>query len=158
VISLWRCFIRITNIFVSPFEANTNQPLCLYHFTIYEFKSWLEVILLMHQHIITLHSWLVHRLSASTLFFTLVMVPRSTRPSPSLSSSKPFSCYLHPITSHSWVTTYWTSIERIISSILWTLLECLLDITVKINQSLVWFSKKHIWTDSNMVKSIHDSS
>jgi hypothetical protein len=32
------------------------KPCDLYLFTIYEFKSWLQVTLLMHQHIITLHS------------------------------------------------------------------------------------------------------
>ena len=161
MISPWRCFIRITNIFVSPFEANTNRVCDLCHFTIYEFKSWLQVTLLMHQHVVTLHSWLVHRLSASTLFFHLShgtsvyksslglhlrLVPRS-----------PFLA-IFTLSSHSWVTSYWASIERIISSILWTLLECHLDITAKINQALVWFSYIHIWTNSNMVKPIHDSS
>jgi hypothetical protein len=68
----------ITNIFVSPFEANTNRAYDLNHFTIYELNSWIQVTLLMYQHNITLHNWLVHRLSASTLFFTLATVPQST--------------------------------------------------------------------------------
>jgi hypothetical protein len=115
----------------------------------------------MHQHIITLHSWLVHRLSASTLFFTLAMVPRSISKSLGLHLRMvPRSPFLAIFTlpSHSWVTLYWASIERIISLILWTLLGCHVDINAKINQSLVWFSYTHIWTNSNMVKSIHDSS
>jgi hypothetical protein len=32
------------------------KPYDLNHFTIYEFKSWMQVTLLMHQHNITLHS------------------------------------------------------------------------------------------------------
>jgi hypothetical protein len=43
-------------ILVSAFEANTNKTCDLNHFTIYEFNSWLQVTLLMHQHNITLHS------------------------------------------------------------------------------------------------------
>jgi hypothetical protein len=33
----------------------------------------------MHQHNITLHSWLVYRLTVNTLFFTLAMVPPKSR-------------------------------------------------------------------------------
>jgi len=32
------------------------KPCDLYHITLYEFKSWLQVTLLMHQHVVTLHS------------------------------------------------------------------------------------------------------
>jgi hypothetical protein len=84
---------------------------------------------------------MVPRSTSHLLILQLRLVPRS-----------PFLACLHPIKlSPSHISL------RIISSILWTLLECHLDMSVKINQALVWFSCKHICTNINMVKPIHDS-
>jgi len=85
---------------------------------------------------------------------TSVLKP-SLIPSPPLSPSKPFPCYLQlikPYSSHIILSIHWITI----SSISWSLLEYLLDINIKINQASVWLTR-HIWININMVKPIHGS-
>jgi len=112
--------------------------------------QWLQVIstnILILNTTWLLIAWLVPRSNASTLFFTLAMVPRSQAvafPSPSLSTSKPFPCYLHlikPYSSHIISSIHWIAI----SSILWSLLASFLDSNMVCSIKLQWLTERHIW-------------
>jgi hypothetical protein len=97
-------------------------------------------------------AWLVPGLNASALFFTLAMVPLSS----SHRLAFTFAKYLEALSLLS--SPYQDILKshhiehslKNISSIWWSLLECHLDMSVKINQASVWFSYKHIWTHINI--------
>ena len=114
--------------FVSSLWAISPWACDLNHFNTYEFNSWHQVTStndLILNTIWFLIAWLVPWLNASTLFFTLAMYlgrQAIACPSPPLSPSKPFPCYLHlikPYSSHIILSIHW----KTISSILWSLLE-----------------------------------
>jgi hypothetical protein len=78
------------------------------------FHLWHNNVLIIYT-IWLLIARLVRWLNASTLFFTLAMVPQSqaiTFHSPSLSPSKPFHYYLNPIEPSSSHITSWTNIKH----------------------------------------------
>jgi hypothetical protein len=90
--------------------------------------------------------WLVRQHLASILFFTLAMVPRSTSHLLVLHlrlvpRSRVFACI------HSIRLSPCHILLSIISSLLLSLMECHLDMSVKINQASVRFSQKHICTN-----------
>jgi hypothetical protein len=134
-LDLWPCFSTCL-------ELETTVSYDLNHLITYELNRWLQIT---SSNVVTFITvwlftiWLVCRYLASTLFFTLDMIPRSISHMFVLHHRLvPWSLFLaclHPIRlSPSHIAL------RIISSILWTLLECHLDMSVKINQALVWFS------------------
>jgi hypothetical protein len=138
-LDLWPCFFTFLEL-ATPMSYDLN------HLIIYELNLWLQitssnVVIFIIVGLFTI--WLVHRHLASTSFFILAMVPRSTSHllvlHLRLVPQNPFLACLHPIRlSPSHITLNIHS--KFISSILWMLIECDLDICVKINQVLVWFS------------------
>jgi hypothetical protein len=140
-IALWGVAIN----FVSSLWANTPWACDLNHFNTCEFNPWLQITFtndLILNTIWLLIAWLVPRLKASTLFFTLAMVPWSSShrlPFTSALSLEALPCYLHlimPYSSHIILSIHW----KTISLILWSLLEYLLDMNVEINQTSMWFT------------------
>ena len=139
-------FIKDAINFVSSLWVNIAWACDLNHFNICEFNPWLQVTSIKDfdpQHNMTPHSLIS---SSTQCKYSLLHLSHGTSvlkpsliPSPPLSPSKPFPCYLHlikPYSSHITLSIHWITI----SSISWSLLEYLLDINIEINQASVWLT------------------